>query len=220
MQGTQAPGGPLGMPAGFVASLFDMKFRNLITLRVIEFLYWLILIVATLSALGSLVAGLFSGGPLRIILTLILTPLFYLLEIVFARVGLEILLVIFRMADDVQAMRYGGAVPAGASYATGAAQPSQYQSPQYQQYQQQQPEPQPQYQQYVQQQPEPSQQPAPHQQPPQQQPDAPQQPAPPSAQDPGQPSGSDAGVDETQTIVAGVDETQTIATDDDEPWIT
>jgi hypothetical protein len=218
MQGTQAPGGPLGMPAGFVASLFDMKFRNLITVRVIEFLYWLILIVATLSALVSLAAGIFSGGPVRIILTLILTPLFYLLEIVFARVGLEILLVIFRMADDVQAMRYGGTVPAAASYATGVAQPSQYQPPQYeppqyQQYQQQQPEPQ--FQQYAPQQPEPQQQPAPPQQP-----DAPQQPAPPIAQDLGQPSDAAAGADETQTIVAGVDETQTIATDDDEPWIT
>lgn len=107
MQENQAPVGPLGIPAGFFSSLFDMEFTNLITMRVIKFLYWLILMIATLSALLAILRAIFTGGPITIILTLILTPLVYLLEVVVSRVALEFVLVVFRMADDIRAISPG-----------------------------------------------------------------------------------------------------------------
>jgi hypothetical protein len=131
MQGNQAPDGPLGMSAGFFSSLFDMDFKTLITVRVIKILYWLIIMLASLSALLTFLRVLFTGRPVAIILAVILTPLFYLLEIMFARVGLELVLVIFRMADDVRAIKQGGTAPTVAGYPPSGAGGATPQYPQY-----------------------------------------------------------------------------------------
>jgi hypothetical protein len=109
---------------GFFASLYDMDFKNLIAERVIRILYWLIVMVISITAVLALLRALFDEGLVGIVLTFILTPLVYLVELIFTRVALEVLIVVFRMADDVKAIRNGGAAqPQAAWAAAGPAAP-------------------------------------------------------------------------------------------------
>jgi hypothetical protein len=109
---------------GFFASLYDMDFKNLIAERVIRILYWLIVMVISITAVLALLRALFDEGLVGIVLTFILTPLIYLVELIFTRVALEVLIVVFRMADDVKAIRIGGtAQPQAAWAAAGPAAP-------------------------------------------------------------------------------------------------
>jgi hypothetical protein len=109
---------------GFFASLYDMDFKNLIAERVIRILYWLIVIVISITAVLALLRALFDDGLVGIVLTFILTPLLYLVELIFTRVVLEVLIVVFRMAEDVRAIRTGGGAPPQPAWATaGPAAP-------------------------------------------------------------------------------------------------
>jgi hypothetical protein len=119
-QGSNAgpsPAAAFGVPSGFFASLFDMNFTKYITSSVIKFLYWLIVILVSLGSLGAIVTALASRGALAIIFTIIIVPIIWLIEIIFARVSLEIIMVIFRMSDDLSAIRGQGL--SGGGGATG-----------------------------------------------------------------------------------------------------
>lgn len=83
----------------FFTILFDLRFRNFITLRFVSVLYAIGIVLAALVALTAIVTG-FSAGVGRGILALILSPLFFLIYVVLIRLWLEILVVIFRIAEN------------------------------------------------------------------------------------------------------------------------
>jgi len=85
---------------GFFAALFDFSFSEFITSRLIRILYALKLIVAALIALMIMVVG-FRSGFFAGIGGIILAVLFFFIIAIVARVWLEILIVIFRIAEDV-----------------------------------------------------------------------------------------------------------------------
>jgi hypothetical protein len=112
-----------GRGKGFFRSLFDLSFRHFVTGRVVSFLYVISLILATLNALfsagyASVLLGTFFtavagssalGWVGGIILFLVVAPLFLLVSIVYVRVILEIVVVLFRIADNTAetALRLG-----------------------------------------------------------------------------------------------------------------
>jgi hypothetical protein len=117
--GKQDPEDPSGFFSTFFSALYDMEFKKPIAKRVIPLLYWLLV---TLSSLGAVVAfsGLVIRGGVGIVAAILFVPLCYFATLIFYRVGLEVLLLVFRMADDVQAIRHGGAgAGAGAGPAPG-----------------------------------------------------------------------------------------------------
>jgi hypothetical protein len=90
-----------------------------------------------LSSLGAVVAffGLVTRGVIGIVIAILFVPIWYFVTLILYRVGLEVLLVVFRVADDVQAIR--GNAPGAATYQAsgGAGASPQYpQSAQYPQY--------------------------------------------------------------------------------------
>lgn len=99
---------------GFFGSLFDLSFRHFVTGRVVSFLYVISLIFVVLNALLSAVyisvlLGAFLsavadssalGWVAGILLFLIVGPLFLLVSVVYVRVLLEIVVVLFRIADN------------------------------------------------------------------------------------------------------------------------
>jgi hypothetical protein len=100
---------------GFFASLFDISFSSLITTRIIKAIYVIILVVLSLVALLALITGIARGGA-SIIATVILVPLGFLLYTIFARVYLEIVIVLFRIMETNQELveltrAQGGAPP-------------------------------------------------------------------------------------------------------------
>jgi hypothetical protein len=126
---TSAP--PPSGPAGFLRALFDLSFRELVTPRIIRILYVLWLAITALILLliaiqifdGDEVARVtFDGRIARvddggnagggILFLLIGCPLLFLLSAILGRVQLELVMALFRVAENTGAMRE--AVGAGA----------------------------------------------------------------------------------------------------------
>jgi uncharacterized protein DUF4282 len=114
--GATPPGGvqPMGPPAGasraadgrgFLSALFDFSFTSFVTTRIIKVLYVLILIMVSLVALFYTIVA-FRLSPGFGLLTLIIgDPLFIIVVMAFWRLVLEAFVVVFRIAEDVHAMR-------------------------------------------------------------------------------------------------------------------
>jgi hypothetical protein len=93
---------------GFVASLFDFGFTSFVTPKVVKVLYPLIMILAALGALVWVVIAFKVNAVFGIFALFILTPLYFLIVTAFYRIALELFIVIFRIADDIQALRRRG----------------------------------------------------------------------------------------------------------------
>jgi hypothetical protein len=93
---------------GFFRSLFDFGFTSLITTRIIRVLYALIVIVYSLGAVILFITGLASGKAGGILFAIIFVPLGYLIYLVLTRVWMEFLIILFRIGDDIHAIRVGG----------------------------------------------------------------------------------------------------------------
>ncbi|MGD9935643.1 MAG: DUF4282 domain-containing protein [Dehalococcoidia bacterium] len=84
---------------GFLSRLFDLSFQSFITTSIIKVLYVLFIIVAGLASLGFIAVGFASNAGVGVV-TLILSPLIFLLYVIMARVYLEIVIVLFRIHDQ------------------------------------------------------------------------------------------------------------------------
>jgi len=84
--------------AGFFASLFDFSFTEFITTKLIKFLYGLGMLLGALMALALIIGG-FAQSAIVGILFLVLSPLVFLLYVIGARVWLELVIVVFRVAE-------------------------------------------------------------------------------------------------------------------------
>ena len=108
------------MQKGFFASLFDTSFSALITPRIIKVLYVIILVVIGLLTLVFIVSGISQGGG-GAVFAIILAPIFALLYAIFARVYLEIIIVLFKIGDNTaQMVTLAGGTPSGIHGTVGA----------------------------------------------------------------------------------------------------
>jgi Domain of unknown function (DUF4282) len=91
---------------GFIASLFDFGFENLVTPKIIKVIYILITIVVALCALGFLIVAFSTGGIVAGLLVLIIVdPILAILYLSLARMTLELYMVIFRIYDEAKQIR-------------------------------------------------------------------------------------------------------------------
>ncbi|MCU1497810.1 MAG: hypothetical protein JWM47_1763 [Acidimicrobiales bacterium] len=103
-------GPPAGTPApidtkGFVKSLYDFKFDHFVTPKVLSFFYAFFVIALSLAAVVLVLAALASGEPTSIVAALIVIPLGYFVYLVFIRMYFELVSALFRIADDLRAVR-------------------------------------------------------------------------------------------------------------------
>jgi len=91
---------------GFLASLFDFSFDELVTPKVIRFLFGLGIICAALAVIIMIITAFatarMGGGMAQAVLLLIFSPLIYLLYVILIRVYLELIMVIFQIADNTE----------------------------------------------------------------------------------------------------------------------
>jgi hypothetical protein len=112
-------------------SLFDFSFNSLITTKIIRIFYALFVVILSLGALGFLASGINQGGSIAVV-TLIAVPVGYLLYLLFIRLLMELYIIIYKISEDVRAMRMVapgtslGPVETHLGYA-----PGQYAAPQY-----------------------------------------------------------------------------------------
>ena len=85
---------------GFFAQLFDFSFTEFVTTRIIKVLYGLaiffIVAIAVIAIVGSFRESVAAGA-----VVLVLSPLWILLSVIVVRVLLEIVVVVFRIAEHV-----------------------------------------------------------------------------------------------------------------------
>jgi hypothetical protein len=85
---------------GFFGRLFDLSFNEFITTSIIKVLYVIFIIVSAVIALFML-GGMFASGSFGgILLGLVLAPVIFIVYVIMARVWLEVLIVIFRIAEN------------------------------------------------------------------------------------------------------------------------
>jgi Domain of unknown function (DUF4282) len=108
---TAAAPRPRGEP-GFLGSLFDFSFKSMVTPKIIKVLYVLITAWVALLAIIFLVIAFRTGGLAGGLFTLIIVdPILVLLSLGAYRVVLELCMVIFRLHEDVKAIRDRGEGP-------------------------------------------------------------------------------------------------------------
>ncbi len=104
-------GGPTGPRSaevdakGFLASLYDFKFDHFVTPKLIRFFYAFFVIVLSAGAVIFLIGSLASGKAAGIVAAIIVIPIFYLVYLIFLRMYMELIAALFRIADDIRAIR-------------------------------------------------------------------------------------------------------------------
>ena len=106
----QRPQLPVEESKDFLNALFDFGFTSFVTPKVVKVLYLLIVIVAGLSGLAVAVTALASNLVLGLVVLLIGAPLYFLVVTALYRILLEFFMVIFRMAEDIRALRERGEI--------------------------------------------------------------------------------------------------------------
>ncbi len=86
---------------GPLQTLLDFEFKEFITIRIIRILYIIMIVLAVIAALGFIGAG-FQGGVFPGVLSLILSPVVFLIGVLVARVYLELIMVVFRINDNTR----------------------------------------------------------------------------------------------------------------------
>jgi hypothetical protein len=98
-------GGPT-IPQGFFGRLFDTSFRSFITPSIISLVFILLVILAGIFTL-IVVAAAFNESSGAGLVTLILSPVVFLLYVILARMYLELVVVLFRVEANTRDMADG-----------------------------------------------------------------------------------------------------------------
>ncbi|MDA8290812.1 MAG: DUF4282 domain-containing protein [Actinomycetota bacterium] len=92
---------------GFLRSLYDFSFTTFVTTRIVRTLYIVTTIVYSLVAIVVFV-GLVSRGGADVAIGVIGVPIAYVLYLALARVSLEVVAVVFRIAEYAREIRDQG----------------------------------------------------------------------------------------------------------------
>lgn len=87
----------------FFSTLFDFSFSEFVTIKIVKILFIIGIILALIGAITFIVAG-FNLSTVAGIVFLLISPIIFLLYVLFIRVWLEIIIVIFRIADNTKIM--------------------------------------------------------------------------------------------------------------------
>ena len=85
---------------GFFSILFDISFRSFITLRLVSVLYVVSIIFWFLVSAAVFVASLLTHSFVHIILYLFTSIFLFFGGVIFSRLSLETLIVLFRIAEN------------------------------------------------------------------------------------------------------------------------
>lgn len=87
-------------PKGFLASLFDTSFANLVTPRVIRIIYIISMVVIGLAALFWIAAAFSRSAAFGLLVLVIIAPIVSLLYLIYTRVLLEVIIALFRIMES------------------------------------------------------------------------------------------------------------------------
>jgi hypothetical protein len=118
------PGTPRPADArGFLGALFDFSFTSFVTTRIIKVLYVLILVLASITALIYTIVAFRLSAAFGLLTLVIGDPLFIIIVMAFWRLILEAFIVMFRVAEDIRALRERSDSGAGVGAGAGRQSP-------------------------------------------------------------------------------------------------
>ena len=85
----------------FFSALFDLSFSSYIAPKLVKAFYVLSIIAAALIMLVLIVVPFGNGQTMTGVITLLLSPFLFLFYVCLARLYLEFVIVIFRIAEDI-----------------------------------------------------------------------------------------------------------------------
>lgn len=97
---------------GFLSALFDLSFTSFVTTKLIKVLFVLLIVICALMALGIAASGFNQGTGTGVLALVIIAPIVFFLGVIYSRVLLEIIIVIFRMAEHLAEIAEQGRRPA------------------------------------------------------------------------------------------------------------
>jgi Domain of unknown function (DUF4282) len=97
---------------GFFSSLFDFSFTSNVTPKLIKIIYGIVMVVSGLSALVVIAVSFRANAVLGIFVLLVIAPLIFLFYVIVYRVMLEVVMSVFRIAENTT--RLAAAIPGGA----------------------------------------------------------------------------------------------------------
>ncbi|MCB1037930.1 MAG: DUF4282 domain-containing protein [Acidimicrobiales bacterium] len=102
---TMGPGPDVPVDAkGFFKSLYDFQFDHFVTPKLIRLFYAIFVIALSIVAVLMFLGALASGSE-GVFVALIIIPIFYVLYLIITRVYFELIAALFRIADDLRAIR-------------------------------------------------------------------------------------------------------------------
>ena len=84
---------------GFSPSLFDFSFTTLITPKIIKLLFGIVVIAAGLAAILMIIEAFNASATAGVLMLIVGGPLLFLLSVLYARVILETILVLFKISE-------------------------------------------------------------------------------------------------------------------------
>ena len=90
-------------PKGFFTNLFDFSFSKFIVPQIIKILFGIGILGSAIVALNFIVKG-FQSSALLAILAIIVSPIVFVIAVILVRVYLEVVMVLFRIADNTAKM--------------------------------------------------------------------------------------------------------------------
>lgn len=96
---------------GFLGSLFDIGFRSFVTTKIVSVLFVIAMVLSAIYTL-FLIATAFSADSGAGIGVLVFSPLIFFLFVLYSRVLLEFVVVVFRIYENTSIMATG-AIPSG-----------------------------------------------------------------------------------------------------------
>jgi hypothetical protein len=88
---------------GFFGKLFDLSFSEFITISIIKVLYVIAIILSAIWALVVLISG-FTRGVGSAIAGIILAPIVFFISVLLARIWMEVIMVLFKIAENTGKM--------------------------------------------------------------------------------------------------------------------
>ena len=85
----------------FWACLFELSFSELITLKIIKYLYAIGILIAGIAGIWVFVAALGQTG-IWVLLYVIAVPIVFILLVIISRVKMELLLTLFRIEENTR----------------------------------------------------------------------------------------------------------------------
>jgi Domain of unknown function (DUF4282) len=106
----QQPGYSSAQAKGFLGSLFDFGFNNFIAPKLVKAIYIVLVVVLSIGGVIEAIAAISlmaSGGAAVLLglLLLVLTPVLWLLGLMIYRVMLELMIVLFKISEDLRSIR-------------------------------------------------------------------------------------------------------------------